>query len=82
MRIEVFQVHLNDCRIMKLQNVFQLILHLSDLNKDQIGVTYIGIRGIQTSVKRTVPVITTYESKPNVSDHKVDEQLKGFQDLQ
>lgn len=67
---------------MKLQNVFQLVLHLSALDKDQIGVTYIGIKGIQTSVKRTQPVLTTYESKPNVADHKVDQELKGFQSLQ
>jgi hypothetical protein len=66
---------------MKFQNVFQLVLHISAEDKDQIGVTYIGIRGIQTSVKRTQPVLTTYESKPNVADHKVDDQLKGFQDL-
>lgn len=37
-------------RIAKFQSVYKLILHLSAEEKDQIGVTYIGLKGIKTNV--------------------------------
>ena len=68
-------------RILKLQNVFKLILHLSNEKKDKIGVTYIGLKGIKSNIKPAQAVIATYESKPNVADHKVPEGEQNIQRL-
>jgi hypothetical protein len=58
--------------VTKLQDVFKLIVYIAAEDKDRIGITYFGLKGIKTNVKREQVVITTYESKPNLADHKVN----------
>jgi len=72
----------NALKITKFQSVYKLILHLSAEEKDKIGVTYIGLKGIKTNFKKDQVVIATYESKPNVADHKTPNENKGFQSIQ
>lgn len=37
-------------RITKFQSVYKLILHISAEEKDKIGISYIGLKGIRTNV--------------------------------
>jgi len=69
-------------KIMKFQNVHKLIIYLTNENQDQIGVTYIGVKGIMTNMKKDKIVIANYESKPNVKDHKTPNENQNFHSIQ
>jgi len=66
---------------MKLQNVYKLVLYISGEGKDQIGISYIGLKGIRTNLRKEQVVLTTYESKPNVKDHKVFNESEGMHQI-
>jgi hypothetical protein len=58
----------------KFQNVNQLVLYFpSNYGAESTNIQYIGIKGTSTSYRRGVVENAVYESKPQLSDHTIQE---------
>jgi len=70
-------------KIAKFSNVTSLTLYFPEnYGADTTKIYYVGLKGDYAPLPKREAIITSYESKPQLKDHQVPDESKGFRSVQ